>query len=100
MHAWQLKEPQERLVGLKQISRNKVLGQDARGVTSHTMQGLVSHCKELAYIQDNESHCRVLCGEVPRSNLCFKQECSHCSTETKLWISRFEAGRPAVSWGM
>lgn len=80
-------------MGLKQISRNKALGQDARGVTSHTMQGLVSHCKELAYIQDNESHCRVLCGEVPISNLCFKQE-------TKLWISRFEAGRPAVSWGM
>lgn len=59
--------------GWNRSVRSKVLGQDARGVTSHTMQGLVSHCKELAFIQNNESHCRVLCGEVPRSNLCFNK---------------------------
>ena len=38
------------------------------------MQGIVSHCEEPVYIQYNESHGRVLCGGVPRSNLCFTRK--------------------------
>ena len=59
-------------MGLEQISKRQILGQDVRGETGYRLYRVLQAIVR-TYTQCNESHYRVLCGGVARFNVRFKR---------------------------